>query len=58
MADNFASSNKYVDSYKHNKCSSALCVKSSQALSKDFQWSQGLDSVVAERCVKTMSHAP
>ena len=34
------------------------CVKSSWSHPKDSQWGSGLDSVVANPCVKIMSHAP
>ena len=34
------------------------CTKSSPAHPKDCQWGSGLDSVVANPCVKMMSHAP
>ena len=34
------------------------CTKPSPAHPKDSQWGLGLDSVVANPCVKMMSHAP
>ena len=34
------------------------CAKPSPAHHKDSQWGESLDSVVANPCVKMMSHAP